>query len=129
MNLLEQIKFSPADQIFPSGINPVLQDYLHVAYDIFRSRPIKKTIKLVVTAPPLKRFGNSILFHAFASNKTAYGTIEDLEKVFADWFIRTDILPIINPIPFKYIETPQLLPKAWYSPIRNRGVLIYKHGA
>jgi len=68
-----------------------------------------------------------IIFHAFATNRTAYGTIQDLESAFAGWYLQTHILPIINPIPMKYYEEPKMLPKEWYSQISIRGVRIYNH--
>jgi hypothetical protein len=125
MSIIQIVQFDAREQVFPAGMNPALQDHLHFSSNLFELIQVKQTIRFVLAAPPLTRPGNSIVFHAFATNRTAFGAIQDLEKVFAQWFLETHILPIINPIPMKYYHEPEMLPKRWYKPITNRGVGIY----
>jgi hypothetical protein len=127
MSILQIVKFNALEQIFPAGMKPALQDQLHLSSYLFKRRRVRPTIRFVLTAPPLKRPENSMMFHAFATNRTAFGTIHDLEEVFAEWFLETRILPIINPVPMKYYEEPEMLPKEWYIPITKRGVGIYRY--
>ncbi len=127
MSMIEIVKFNARENVFPKGMKPNLRDRLLLSSQLFSKRQVKHTIRFVVTAPPLKRPGKSIVFHAFTTNRTAFGAIQDLESIFADWFLETRILPIINPIPMKYYENPKLLPKNWYRIISTRGVEIYNY--
>ena len=127
MSILEIVKFDARRRIFPPEMKPVLQDNLHLSSDLFTRMQVRPTIRFVLTAPPLRRPGNSIVFYAFATNRTAFGAIQDIESVFAQWFLKTRILPIINPIPMKYYEEPEMLPKEWYTTITKRGVGIYHY--
>ncbi|MCI0559019.1 MAG: hypothetical protein MN733_11025 [Nitrososphaera sp.] len=127
MSILQIVKYDALEGVFPERMRPSLQDHLHLSSQLFQRRRVKPTIRFVVTAPPPQRPGISIVFHAFATNRTAFGAIQDLESIFADWFLETRILPIINPIPMKYYGEPEMLPKDWYSSISVRGVKIYSH--
>ncbi len=127
MGIRELVRFDALQQTFPPGMRPSLQEHLHFSATLFRRRRVKHTIRFVVTAPPVRRLSRSIVFHAFATNRTAFGVIEDLEAVFAEWFLETQTLPIINPIPMRYYEEPQILPKQWYWQIAERGVGIHTY--
>jgi len=127
MKIQQFVKFSAEEWSFPEEMNVNLQRQLHLSANLFQQRHVKSTIRFVVTAPSLKRPGKSILFHAFATNRTAYGTIHDLRVIFADWFLKTGILPIINPIPIKYYYEAEMLPRPWLVPISKRGVRIYSY--
>ncbi len=127
MSILQIVKYDAVKEVFPQRIVPSLRDYLQFSSQLFYKRNVKPTIRFVVTAPPPRRPGKSIVFHAFATNRTAFGAIHDLESIFADWFLETRILPIINPIPIKYYVEPKLLPKEWYSSISSYGIRIYSY--
>jgi len=127
MNILQVVEYDALEGVFPEKMRPSLRDHLHAASQLFQQRYVKSTIRLVVTAPPPQRPGKSIVFHAFATNRTVFGVIQDLEAVFADWFLQTRILPIINPIPMKYYDEPQILPSDWYSSMSSRGIRIYHY--
>ncbi len=127
MSILNHVKFDAMQEFFPDGMAPSLRYDLHFSSQLLHKRRIKSTIRFVVTAPPPKRPGKSIVFHAFATNRTAFGVIQDLESIFTVWFLETKILPIINPIPMKYFEEPELLPKVWRTSISQRGVRLYSY--
>ncbi len=127
MNIEQIVKYNAIERTFPENMRLDLQDQLLYSSKLFVSYKIKPSIRLIITAPPLKRSGNSILFHAFATNHTAYGTILDLEPIFTEWFLQTKIMPIINPIPITYFEEPELLPRKLFSYISTRGVKIYSY--
>ena len=129
MSISQIVKYDALEGIFPARMQPILQDYLRYSSQLFQQRHVKSTIRLVVTAPPPQRPGKSIVFHAFATNHTAFGAIQDLESIFADWFLETRILPIINPIPMRYYREPEMLPKNWYSSISSRGIRIYSYAS
>ena len=127
MDIREHIKFSAVEDRFPERMRSVLREQLHWASEVLHERRVSHTIRLVVAAPPPLRPGRSIVFYAFATNRTAFGAIEALERPLAEWYLETGILPIVNPIPMKYFDEPQLLPKQWFRPIVTRGVGIYTH--
>jgi hypothetical protein len=127
MSILQIVKYDALERVFPERMWPILEDRLQFASQLFQQRRVKPTIRFVVSAPPPQRPGKSIVFHAFATNRTAFGAVQDLESLFADWFLETQILPIINPIPMKYYKEPEMLPKDWFSSISIRGVRIYSY--
>ena len=94
--------------------------------DVFRHRQASSSVFDARTcAVKLRPLVGEV--HSFASNRTAYGAIQALESVFADWFLYTRILPIITPIPIKYFSAPEMLPKDIYSVIINRGIKVYEN--
>ena len=111
MSVLQIVKYHAGKKVFPEMMKPSLQDHLQLSSQLFMQRYVKPTIRLVVATPRPQRPGRSIVFHAFATNRTAFGTIHDLESILADWFLETRILPIINPIPMQYYQEPKRLPK------------------
>lgn len=127
MSVLHIVKYNAKRGTFPAEMEPRLQDYLRLSSDLLTGRHVKQTIRVIVSTPPLRRITRSMVFHAFATNRTVYGTIEDLGPMFADWFQETGILPIINPIPMRYYLEPEMLPKNLYSLISTRGVEIYSY--
>jgi hypothetical protein len=127
VSISQIVKYDAVDKVFPEKMLPSLRDHLQRSSQLFNQRLVKSTIRFVVTAPPPRRPGKSIVFYAFATNRTAFGTISDLESIFTDWFLETRILPIINPIPIKYFVEPKLLPREWYSSISIRGIRIYSY--
>ena len=129
MSILQIVEYDAFEGVFPQKMRSELKQDLQFSSQLFSQRSIKPTIRLVVTAPPPQRPGRSIVFHAFTTNRTSYGAIEDLESIFAEWFLETRTLPIINPIPMKYFKEPEMLPEDWYLSISKRGVKIYSYAA
>ncbi len=127
MNVHELIKYHVSQEHFPEAMQPSLVDHLTLSARLLEQACVRTAIKYIVTAPAPRRPGRFIVFHTFATNRTAYGTIQDVESAFAEWFLATGILPIINPIPFVYFQEAELLPKDWYSVITTRGIGVYNH--
>jgi hypothetical protein len=127
MNIHELIKYQVGQDRFPKAMRPGLKDDITLSATLLERRRIRPSIKYIVTSPSPRRPGRAIVFHTFATNRTAYGAIQDVEPAFAQWFLQTRILPIINPIPFAYFEEAEMLPKEWYDVIVARGIGVFNH--
>lgn len=68
----------------------------------------------------------SLEFLVFSRARSTYAALRDLEDVFGELYLRTDILPIITPAPQRMLTHPDRLPKHYLMEMAKRGGLVHE---
>lgn len=70
-----------------------------------------------------------VRLNAFHRHETAYAAIDALAPPLAEFFMQTDILPVLDPIFSRYKDHIEELAPRLYREFANRGILIPKEVA
>lgn len=127
MNLFEEVRYRGEDEFLQSQ-DPILTDYFIWLSRELRSLQDKQQVRGILSLFPLKPRKTKfevLPFYAFSTNRTAYATLVNLEDVFANFYIKTDIFPVINSIHHSYIENYKELPHPLVRKFFQRGALLY----
>jgi len=123
----EIVKYDATKDRYPLDINNSILMRVNSITSIMKERKISKSIKHIIAIPRFRRQGDNMMFYAFATNRTAYGVIRRLSKVFTEWYLETELLPLIKPIQNKFYNKPKQLPYNIVKNLRERGVKVYDH--
>jgi hypothetical protein len=67
----------------------------------------------------------SIQFFAFSRCRSTYAALRDVEDVFAEFYLMTDMLPVITPAPDSLLRHLDRMPDQPRLEMSKRGVLVY----
>jgi len=125
--LFELVKYQRRDE-FPFNQHPILSDHfmmLHKSFLQFEKKPQIRGIISLFPFKPRKTKLEVLPFYSFSTNKTGYAALKLLEDVFAEFYLKTEILPVINPMHFTYIENYKKLPMHIVRKFQKRGAVLY----
>jgi hypothetical protein len=127
MSLSQYLKYSDRTQ-FPTESHPATSDYFHSLGNQFIQRKRSKSLVGIVGIYPRKEPRHaieSLSFFAFSGSRTAYAALRDVEDVFADFYLRTGVLPYINPLSKRFFEKPKELSQSLLNVFMRNGALVY----
>jgi hypothetical protein len=115
------------EQEFPVKEFPVLSDHLIVLRRTLAHRHPPDSVRGLVGVFPSRKLvkqPSSLRFYSFNRNRTIYGALRDMEQMLADFYLRSDILPLVIPFPERAFEKKRL-PETVMAALYHRGALIY----
>ena len=125
--IFELVKYKLEEEL-PFNQHPALSDHFMRLKQSFRQFEDKPQVKGIISLFPVKprKIKMEVLpFYSFSSNKTGYAALKLLEDVFAEFYLQTEILPVINPMHFTYIKKYKNLPLHIVRKFQNRGAVLY----
>lgn len=127
MSLLQHLKYHSREE-FPMEAYPALSDHMYsLASRLQDSQPVRGVVGIVGLYParPVKRPPTSASFFTFTTSRTAYAALRDVEDIFADFYLRSGILPHISPLPKRYFDEPTALSQSLLTTFAKQGALLY----
>lgn len=118
-----------SQQDFPYDVFPQLSDSYMVLSSWLRQGNLSNRVISVAGTFPSKYFARrqppTLDFFPFTTNRTAYAAIREVEDVFAQFYLATNILPYLHPLPATWLKQPNLLPDNLLRRFRSKGALLY----
>jgi len=125
--LQRHIRFTNMEQL-PFDSFPALSDcfygFSQHLLQLESKRQVMALVSLFPNKPPMRRVA-TLPFYSFSTNRTSYGALELLEGVLADFYLATDIFPLITPLRYRCAEDMDQLPSVLTNGLQERGVLLY----
>jgi len=125
--LFEEVRFRNETELMQAD-HPVLTDYFitlskEMEY-LNRKNQVKGVLSLYPVSQRVRRF-EVLPFYVFSSTRTSYASIKLVEEVFSEFYLKTEVLPVINPIHSSYIERFTELPNHLVKKFITRGAVLY----
>ena len=127
MSLIQYLKYAERAQ-FPTESHPAITDYFYSLGNQFTEQNRPRSVVRIVGVYPRReprRPIESLSFFAFSKSRTAYAALRNLEDVFAEFYLRTGVLPYINPLSQRYFEKPKELSQSLLNVFARNGALVY----
>ncbi len=125
MSFHDYIRYSNKSQ-FPSDCFPILTDHLlTIASWIQDSSDRPLGVVALYPERPAAKLPKSMQFFTFSRKRTVYSALKQVEDAFAEFYLRTDVLPFVNTAPSVYFRSPQKLPSRLVNRFRKAGALLY----
>ena len=125
--IFELVKYRDEDE-FPYDQHPDLSDHFMLLKQSFRQLEEKPQVRGIISLfpPESRKTGIEVLpFYSFSSNRTGYAALKLLEEVFAEFYLKTEILPVINTMHCKFIRQYRELPVHIVRRFQERGAILY----
>lgn len=125
--LFDLVRYKNRNEL-PFEQYPALSDYFTILNEAFIQFEVKPQIKGIVSlypTRPRKTKMDILPFYSFSTNRTGYAALKQLENVFAEFYLQTEILPVINPIHASYLDKYKELPLHIVRKFQKRGVILY----
>ena len=125
--LFEEVKYRNKKEFIESQ-DHLLTDYFLQLSDELKYLESKRQLKGVLSLYPQRSRKTEfevLPFYTFSTNRTSYASLKLVEDVFANFYLQTDILPIVNPIHHSYIKNYKDLPRHLVRKFLDRGALLY----
>jgi len=123
--LYEYVRYADPSK-FPSDTFHALTDHLLTMRNwLYKASETPLGLIGLFPSRPAVNLPYTMRFFTFSKKRTAYTALKQVEDIFAEFYLMTDILPFIITIPSLYFHSPQKLPSKIKSQFKRRGVLLY----
>lgn len=127
MHLLELVRYKAITD-FPTRDNPIISDYLtQLVQNVESTKIPKQTLGIVGVIPKNKvtKAPDYMFFYTMTTRLTSYAALRDVEEIFADFYLRSNVLPDITSFSKRYYYDIKNFPVFTANVIGKQGVLIY----
>ncbi len=127
MRLQQVLKYKTSNDL-PTQVYPALSDHFVTLTHTLRDADLPSTLAGVIGIFPFRKprtEPDSVSFFTFSSNRTAYAALRDVEEIFAEFYLRTGVLPYLNPMPRSFYLNPDTLPRKTRTLFGKQGAFIY----
>jgi hypothetical protein len=122
-----ELRYPTPDQ-FPLNQFPVISDYLLQLRSVTHRRPPPDSVRALVGVYPVRkpaRTPGSLSFYSFNRTRSVYASLREMEDILAEFYLLSDIMPMVTPLPASLLSHPSDLPSEVVRTLRQRGALIY----
>ena len=125
--MLEFVRYRDGTEL-PSNLFPSISDHLRSLRSLAQRQPPPESVRAVISMFPTRATAKTpavLRFYSFNRTRSIYASLRAMEGMLCDFYLRSEIMPMVTPLPAAFLYHPEQLPEGVVNALRQRGAVIY----